>query len=284
MDYDEFDEDRERAPKKRRKFNKRLDTNYLSVDEHDDSFRAQLIRTVATGVSRFITPRQLISALFILAAYTTIFLASTIIADLSFIFFEIFDDLSEEASMKLGNVHDAKLRAFGVIFAVMAILVELDSPFIKKRVAVFKSFIPRSILLLFVATLSDINPMVVYESMKNSSNDDDNGVQDDFNPNTFYSSNGYNNNVYQSNAYQSSYSNKSNNYNSNNYNSNSNNYNSNSYNSGYYNGYGYNDDYTSNFTSSFNSNKSSSSTANGLISEEFPDIVLKIQSISASLL
>ena len=204
MDYDEFNDER-RQTKTRRKFLKKLDTNYLAIKSDDVSTRAQLIRTVAKLISEVVTPRQLFTSLFFLAAYTVTFLTFTVIGDVTFIFHEMFDDLSEEASMKLGNVHDAKLRAFGIVFAILAILIEFDSASVTKRIAVLKSHIPRSLLLLFVATLSETNPMVIYERQhgSSSSSSSKNNYDDDYS-----SWNGYNN------AYNNGY----NNYNYSNYN------------------------------------------------------------------
>lgn len=195
MDYDEFNDERPRTTKKR-KFLRKLDTNYLSIKPDDVSKRAQLIRTMASLISEVVTPRQLFTFLFFLAAYTVTFLSLTIIGDVTFIYHEMFDDLSEEASMKLGNVHDAKLRAFGIIFAIIAILVEFDSASVTKRLAVFKSHIPRSLLLLFVSTLCETNPMVTYERQYGSGSRYLYNYDDDYSGYNGYNNaynNGYNN-------------------------------------------------------------------------------------------
>ena len=159
MDYTDFEEDK---IKRRRQFNKKLNVKFLTVKENDGSVRAQFIRTMAALVSKFVTPRQLISTLFVLAAYTVILLVLTILSDLSFIYYEIFYGLSEEVSMKLGVEHDIKLRFFGACFAVLAIMVEIDTAFITNHISILKSFVPRSILLFFVRTLSELNQMITY--------------------------------------------------------------------------------------------------------------------------
>ena len=198
MDYDKYD-DNQRKASKRRKFNKRLSVKHLIVSEDDDSFRASLIRTMATGMSLLITPRQLISTLFILATYTIIFLVTTIMSNIIFVYFELFNELSEDVSMKLGIYHDAKLRVFGTVFALVAIMVELDTNFIGKKIAILKSFIPRSILLFLVATLSETNPMIAYEGKQTSEtfSDDNSGTSyDDAYNTTNYE---YNDDIYAQN-------------------------------------------------------------------------------------
>lgn len=192
MEYNEYGEEEERRKPKRkkskRKFNKKLDLKYINIPEDDTSFRAQLVRTMVTGVSYCVTPKQLISFIFILAAYTIVFLFTAIAADCTFIYYEYFYELSDEVIMKLGNAHDAKIRIFASVFGLLGIMVELDTAFIAKNVAILRSFIPRSLLLFFVATLSDSNPMVVYEwqlSQIVTTDDQDDGT-DDYDPNFFY--------------------------------------------------------------------------------------------------
>jgi len=158
------------------KFNEKFDTRHLNnVSEDDESIKAEVIRTMTAGVSSFITPRQLITILFVIAAYTIVILGLTIISDLVFIYVECFSGVSKDVGMKLGSFHDMKLRLFGICFAIIATMVELDVDFLVQRVTVLKSFIPRSIFLFFVATLSETNPMILYDGVKQSSSnyDDD---------------------------------------------------------------------------------------------------------------
>ena len=195
MDYKDFD--RQLSKKKsNRKFNRRLDLSHISVEEDDTSCGAGLIRMMTEVVSQLVTPRQLITILSLVSAYTIMFLVTTILSDLIFVYYEFFHGLSDEVSMKLGNLHDAKIRLFGIAFGVLSIMVELDLDFVEKNVKILKLFIPRSILLLFVATLSATNPMINYEWKQSSSstsyNDDDDG-------NDFYGSNF--SNVYGSSKY-----------------------------------------------------------------------------------
>jgi len=299
-DYSEFDETTRRKSS-RRKFNTKLDIDHLAVSENDHSFRAQLIRTMASGISQFVTPRQLISLLFVVAAYTTVFLIATIFSDLVFIYYELFYDFSDEVKLKLGSDHDVKIRLFSAVFSVLAIMVELDRPFIGEKISILKSFIPRSGLLFFVATLSEMNPMIAYEWTKFEMVDDDdvyNSMVDDFNPNQSYfdqyNSNSYSGNSYNSNSYNSnSYSGNS--YKNNAYKSSysGNSYNSNSYNNNYSsnNGYG-NNNYSSNnsYGNNYNTNnyttssQSSTDDAEIYIRDEMPNMAIHLQSISATLL
>jgi len=177
-DYLEFDEEEEGIsprPSKRTKFNEKFDTRYLNVPEDDDSLRATAIRSMTHFVSKFITPRHLVTLLILQAAYTILFLVTTSLSALIFIYFENFSGVSEEVGMKLGNFHDMKIRLFGIFFSVLAIMVELDLEFVNEKITLLKSFIPRSMMLFFVATLSETNPMILYDGVKQSSSnyDDD---------------------------------------------------------------------------------------------------------------
>ena len=197
MDYKDFD--RQLSKKKsNRKFNRRLNVSHISVEEDDTSCGAGLIRMMTEVVSQLVTPRQLITALFLVAAYTIMLLVTTILSDLIFVYYEFFHGLSDEVSMKLGNLHDAKIRLFGIAFAVLSIMVELDLKFVEKNVKVLKLFIPRSILLLFVGTLSATNPMITYEWKQGyESSSSSSSYFDDDDGNDFYGSNF-------SNSYESS--------------------------------------------------------------------------------
>ncbi len=143
---------------------------------------------MTTGVSEYITPRQLISVIFIVAAYTMVFLTSVIVSDLFFALFELFHHFSDEVNMKLGSSHDVKMRLFSALFSLLGLLVELDKPFVENNVPILKFFIPRSVFLLLIATLSEMNPMIEYEmrSAKRIVYDDD-----DFNNVFNYNSSGY---------------------------------------------------------------------------------------------
>ena len=115
------------------------------------------------GVSEVITPRQLITVIFVVAAYTSVFLAAVVVSDLFFTLYELHHKFSYEVSLKLGSSHDVKMRIFSALLSMLAILVELDTPFVEKSVPILKFFIPRSLFLLLIATLSELNPMISYE-------------------------------------------------------------------------------------------------------------------------
>lgn len=179
MDYIDFDEEVTNEPmsrrESRRKYNRRLDTNYLKVEKDDNSVAAQLVRFVASGVRQVITPRQMLAILVLLALYTVVVLLLTIYSDAAFVYHECFFNLSEAVNMKLGYFHDAKLRMFGVCFAILEILIEANAKFVEKQFRLFKYFIPRSILLFFIATLSEPHPIIKYEwkVMKGLAGNDD---------------------------------------------------------------------------------------------------------------
>ena len=55
-------------------------------------------------------------------------------------------------------------RLYGVGIAVLATMIELDMSIANRHFAGLKPFLPRSLLLLFVANLSAASPMISYES------------------------------------------------------------------------------------------------------------------------
>jgi hypothetical protein len=146
-----------------RSFNKRLNPRHLDIPEDDNSMSAAVIRKIAHIVSKFLRPRQVIVLLRLLKALTFCTLGLGIIADLIFIFF-VETSVSNEVNIKLGGVRDMICRLYGVGLAILATMIELDMTVANVRFSGLKSFLPRSFLLLFVATLSAASPMVSYES------------------------------------------------------------------------------------------------------------------------
>jgi len=162
---------------------------------------------MTSSVSEMVTPRQLISIIFFLAAYTIVFLTAVIISDLFFTYYELFHHLSDEVSMKLGTTHDVKMRIFSAAFSLMAMMVELDNPFVEENVPILKFFIPRSIFLFLVATLSETNPMLEYERrIANNNNNNRMNYADDMDDIfSSYNSGGYNYNYTSSGGYDDRY-------------------------------------------------------------------------------
>lgn len=176
-DYKELEEetrDRRKAWRSTRsssrKFSKRLDSDRLYVKSNDRSVRANYIRVMAEFASSCIRPRILILVLFIVAVYTTLCLALNLFSNIFFIY--CFKDLSVENNINLGDIHDVKIRLFGVFFALFAMMIEVDWKVVEKSFQFFKSYIPRSILLLLVATLSEPNAIGVYQMRLSKLTDD----------------------------------------------------------------------------------------------------------------
>lgn len=124
-------------------------------------------------------PRQILVILRVLKAITFCTLCLTIVADLMFIFW-VELKISDDVSIKLGGTRDKIIRAYGSVLAGIAVLVELDMTFISRNLSGLKPFIARSIMLLFIASVSGVSPMIGYEKRQNKKNnnyayDDDEG-------------------------------------------------------------------------------------------------------------
>lgn len=145
-----------------RSFNKRLDPSQLDIDDNDTSCCAEVTRTITQFVSRIFKPRQVIVLLRLLKALTFCTLILTIIADLMFCFYVEFH-VSRDVSIKLGGHRETLNRLYGVSLAVLAVFVELDMHIVNKHFVGLKPFVARSILYLFVASLSSVSPMIAYE-------------------------------------------------------------------------------------------------------------------------
>ncbi len=162
-----------------RSFNKLLDPRHLDIPEEDKSFHAEVVRKIANVVSKIFRPRQVIVLLRLLKALTFCTLGLSMIADLMFIFF-VQVSVSTEVNIKLGGMRDMICRLYGVGIAVLATMIELDMTVANVHFSGLKSFIPRSLLLLFVATISAASPMISYEyklwKQYHRYNDDDLGV------------------------------------------------------------------------------------------------------------
>lgn len=167
-----------------RSFNKRLDPSQLDIEDDDTSCCAEVTRTVTQFVSRIFKPRQVIVLLRLLKAVTFCTLILTIVSDLLFCYYIEFH-VSHDVSAKLGGHREVVNRLYGVAVAVLAVFVELDMHIVSKHFVGLKPFVARSLLYLFVASLSTVSPMIAYErklirqQKKSSSNYYYNGGDDD---------------------------------------------------------------------------------------------------------
>lgn len=181
-----------------RSFNKRLDPSQLDIDDDDTSCCAEVTRTITQFVSRIFKPRQVIVLLRLLKAVTFCTLILTIIADLLICYYIEFH-VSHDVSMKLGGHREVLNRLYGVAVAVLAVFVELDMHIVSKHFVGLKPFVARSLLYLFVASLSTVSPMIAYErklirQQKRASNKYYYAGDDGDDGNANYNNNNYNQN------------------------------------------------------------------------------------------
>jgi hypothetical protein len=161
------------APRSKTKgLNETLNTEYINISPEDTSFFANATRGIAGLVGRCCTPRQILVVLRILKALTFAFLVFTIVADLMFIFF-VGIRASEEVNTKVGGTRDTIVRVYGLILSVIALLIELDVTSLSKHFAGLRSFIPRALLLFFIATITGSNPL--HRDSMNGRNANDDG-------------------------------------------------------------------------------------------------------------
>jgi len=136
----------------------KLNPECIDVPKSDTTFKARCIRSITGFVSKYFSPRLIIVVLRLLKAITFCFLCLTLAADIMYIFFvEIV--VSAEVGVKLGGNRDTKLRLYGVILTLVALAIELDLPSASPHFTIVKGFIPRGLLLHFIAVLTSIAPL-----------------------------------------------------------------------------------------------------------------------------
>jgi hypothetical protein len=70
---------------------------------------------------------------------------------------------SDVTDIKLGGTRDHVLRLYAIGLSAMAILIELDVTLTNRWLPGFKGFIPRSLLLYFISTLTATPPIIRYD-------------------------------------------------------------------------------------------------------------------------
>mmetsp|Transcript_18024 Transcript_18024/g.43307 ORF Transcript_18024/g.43307 Transcript_18024/m.43307 type:complete len:276 (-) Transcript_18024:395-1222(-) len=136
--------------------NRRLRTEFVDVDPNDDSIGASLIRGIVGLVGSCFSPRQILVALRLLKAITVAFVALTAAANIVYIScVEFVADANPNPYF--GHRRDTVLRLYGLAFAVLALLIELDK-FVMKNFKVLKGFLARFGLLFFVAAVTYCHP------------------------------------------------------------------------------------------------------------------------------
>ena len=119
-------------------------------------------------------PRDMLVLLRLLKAVTFCFLVLTVAADLMYI---IFVEFISGVGENLGGFRDTTIRLYGLALALMAILIELDMSIAVKHFTGLKAFVPRSLLLFFIATITSAHRM--NKQQVSSGYDDDQAVVDD---------------------------------------------------------------------------------------------------------
>jgi len=144
-------------------YNDRLDVQHIDVPVGDESVMGQLVRGIASLVGGCFSPKQLIVIFRLLKALTFCILCLTIAAELIYLFF-VELQVSHDVLKKIGGTRDEVLRVYGIGLAFLSIFIELDMTIVDRHYPFMKGFLPRSILLMFVTTLSGTTPIIGYEN------------------------------------------------------------------------------------------------------------------------
>jgi hypothetical protein len=157
--------------------NDRLNTNYVDIGSDDSSFLAYITRFITGVVGNFVTPRRLLVVLRVLKAITFCFLFLNVAATLMYIaFLEVLT--TKEVRNLVGGKRDTIIRMYGLVLAVIAILIELDVSVVVKAFAGLRGFIPRALLLFLISAITAAHPL--NESQLSQSQDDDVVTDDEY--------------------------------------------------------------------------------------------------------
>jgi len=138
--------------------NDSLQTQYIDLDQEDDSFLANATRFISKLVGTCCKPKQVLGLLRVLKAVTLSFLILTILADLIYI---IFVELasSDEVKLMAGGNRDLILRLYGLGLSFLGLAVELDYSKVVRRFSGLKGFLPRALLYFFIAQITSSHPV-----------------------------------------------------------------------------------------------------------------------------
>lgn len=150
--------------------NRRLRTEFIDVDPADERFSASLIRGIVGLVGSCFSPRQILVALRLLKAITVAFIVLTAAANMVYISCVEFV-ADSNPNPYFGHRRDTLLRLYGLAFAVLALLIELDK-FVMKNFKVLKGFLARFGLLFFVSSVTYCHPA----QLENDANYNNGGV------------------------------------------------------------------------------------------------------------
>jgi hypothetical protein len=140
--------------------NESLQTQFLDLDEGDQSALANVTRSISKVVGSICTPRQVLGLLRVLKAITLCFLVLTILSDLMYI---IFVELvsSDEVKKIAGSKRDTILRLYGLAMCFLGLAIELDYSKVVKKFSGLKGFLPRACLYYFIAQITGSHPVLL---------------------------------------------------------------------------------------------------------------------------
>lgn len=144
-------------------YNDKLDILHVDVPANDESVMGQLVRGVTSLIGGLFSPKRLIVVFRLLKALTFCCLCLTVAAELIYLFF-VELQVSHDVLKKIGGTRDEVLRVYGIGLAFLAIFIELDMTIVDTHYPFMKGFLPRSMLLLFVTTISGTTPIIGYEN------------------------------------------------------------------------------------------------------------------------
>lgn len=159
--------------------NDTIDTTYINVPADDTSIYAKITRLVLSCTSRLFTPRQVLIIIRALQTLTFAVLVFTVIADLMYIFFVTLV-ASDEVNAKVGGTRDCIIRIYGLAMTVMALLIEFDATPCLKYFSGLRGYVPRSLLLFFIATITSPNPLHAEYAFNRNNEEDDDRLYDDY--------------------------------------------------------------------------------------------------------
>lgn len=157
--------------------NETIDTTQINIPPEDTSICAKITRLVLSCTSRVFTPRQVLVILQTLRTLTFAVLCFTVIADLMYIFFVTLV-ASDEVNAKVGGRRDAVIRIYGLAMTIMALMIEFDVKGFFKYFAGLRGYIPRSLLLLFIAVITSPNPIHAQSAFNRDKEEDDDNFDD----------------------------------------------------------------------------------------------------------
>jgi len=169
-------------------YKEKLDIDHVDVPANDESVMGQLVRGVTGLVGGLFSPKRLIVVFRLLKALTFCCLCLTIAAEMIYLFF-VELQVSSDVLKKLGGTRDEVLRVYGIGLALLAIFIELDMTVVDTHYPFMKGFLARSLLLMFVTTISGTTPIIGYENRlfskyQNSNSYDDDGYVSEYLYNT----------------------------------------------------------------------------------------------------